>query len=154
MLKFYRIFRIAWKFLAKFVKCRLKKLYYTVFFGKIFRQYFSLRFDIKQQHFLHSLAFFVGICRRMTKNAVIWQRFLILFDKEACVEKYYKNMVSKNVKLLGCRKLVLKNVYKNFWKSLDFYRVIQYNISIIRYIKGNKKNSKKYLTIDIRYSTI
>ena len=105
MLKFYRIFCIAWKFLAKFVELCLKKLYYTAFFSKIFHQYFSARFfgkifrqdfsarffgkifcydstlfNGKRQHFSHRLAFFVGICRRMTKNAVIWQRFLILFD--------------------------------------------------------------------------
>ena len=47
-----------------------------------------------------------------------------------------------------------KNVYKNFSESLDLSLGLMYNISIIRYIKGNKKNSKKYLTIDIRYSTI
>ena len=43
---------------------------------------------------------------------------------------------------------------KNFSESLDLSPGLIYNISIIRYIKGNKKNSKKYLTIDIGYSTI
>ena len=43
---------------------------------------------------------------------------------------------------------------KNFSESLDLSPGLIYNISIIRYIKGNKKNSKKYLTIDIRYNTI
>ena len=43
---------------------------------------------------------------------------------------------------------------KKFKISLDFNSQVVYNISIIRYIKENKKNSKKYLTIDIRYSTI
>ena len=111
MLKFYRIFCIAWKFLAKIVKCCRKKLYYTaffdivwqqffryysttVFFAIIRQQFFSLLFDIKQQHFLHRLAFFVGICRIMTKNAVYYSVF-----------RYYstKKLVSKNSGISWCR---------------------------------------------------
>ena len=132
MLKFYRIFRIAWKFLAKFVKCCRKKLYYTAFFGKIFRQDFSLWFDSKRQHFLHRLAFAVGICRIMTKNAVYDSVFWYystkkLVSKDVCrkmfVEKYYKNMVSENE---------VDNVYKKLFRItwLLYSDIVQYKYKI------------------------
>ena len=117
MLKFYRIFRIAWKFLAKFVECRLKKLYYTAFFSKIFRQDFSARFfgKIFRQDF--SARFFAMIrqqtttffaspgfrCRNMSKKIVIFCRFdKIIQSFSTCARG--ENGVGKL-----CQKIVSKN---------------------------------------------
>ena len=121
MLKYYNIFRIAWKFLAKFVILCLKKLYYTAFFSKIFRQDFSLIFDIIQRQ---TTTFFASPgfrCRNMSKKIVIFCRFdkiIQSFSTCARVIMVSKNdgerCLSNDVKFLVCRKLVLKNVYKNF----------------------------------------
>ena len=105
MLKFYRIFCIAWKFLEKFVKCRLKKLYYTAFFGKIFRQDFSLLFDIIQRQTTTFFASPGSFCRNLSKKIVIFCRFDKIIQSfstssrgEICVER----CLSKDV----CRKML------------------------------------------------
>ena len=46
-INFDNIFRIAWKFLAKFVKCCRKKLYYTAFFASKFLHHFLTAFFAK-----------------------------------------------------------------------------------------------------------
>ena len=118
MIKFYRIFRIAWKFLAKFVEWCLKKLYYTAFFSKIFQQDFSLLFDIKQQHFLHRLAFAVENCLIMSKKIVLFCSFYKIMQSFSTYARV--RMVSNNVKFLACR-FIAKNevddVYKKTFKN-------------------------------------
>ena len=144
----------------------------TFFDGNFRQQFFSTiffalpgfyvekncRILIRQSFSTTFFALNIKCCKNLSKNDEKRCRFDSFFRYYSTKKLVSKNEVkiclSKNNVRSWCRKLVLKNVYKNFSESLDFYRVIQYNISIIRYIKGNKKNSKKYLTIDIRYSTI
>ena len=132
MLKFYRIFCIAWKFLAKFVEWCLKKLYYTAFFSKIFWQDFSARFFGKIFRYYSttndnifciawlSLAKIVMKCRIMTKNAVesLFYSFFRYYSTKKLVSKNNgERCLSKDVKFLVCR-MMMKNEVDDVYKKL------------------------------------